>query len=180
MASMVPHRVRPAKAAGFTYIGILIFVAFIGVGLAVVGQLWSFAARRANEEELLFVGDSFRDAIRSYYTHGGQLPQSLEDLVKDPRSPATVRYIRKLYADPITRTTDWRLITLDSGGIVGVASKSTAKPIKVANFPVKDAAFEDAECYCEWEFVFATQQIRFQLMRQRANGLNGGSNNSLR
>jgi type II secretory pathway pseudopilin PulG len=131
----------------------LFVVAFIGVGLGVVGQVWSIAARRSAEQELLFIGDSFRRAIGSYYAAGQQFPQSLEELVLDERQTPVVHHLRKIYADPITHSTDWRLITHDDGAIVGVASQSEGRPLKVANFEDEDATFDGAECYCEWEFV---------------------------
>jgi type II secretory pathway pseudopilin PulG len=142
---------------GFTYLGILFVVAFIGAGLGVVGQLWSVSARRADEEQLLFVGDSFRRAIGSYYRVGGgrQYPQSLEQLLLDERVTPPARHLRKLYADPITGTTDWQLVTLADGAIIGVASSSIGRPLKVANFAPQDIKFEGAECYCDWQFVFS-------------------------
>jgi len=157
---------RPQQ--GFTYIGILFVVAFLGVGLAVIGQLWSFAARRADEEQLLYVGDSYRNAIASYHRARGLFPQSLDDLVADKAGSPPARHLRKLYPDPVTRRTDWRLIAGADGGIVGVASSSMATPIRVANFGVEDQAFKDAKCYCDWEFVYTPPAQRFRL-RSRTN-----------
>jgi hypothetical protein len=37
-----------------------------------------------------------------------------------------------------------------------------AKPIKAANFEVEDQAFKDANCYCDWEFVYAPPAQRFR------------------
>ena len=154
---------RSGRSAGFTYIGILFVVAFLGMGLAAIGQLWSFGARRADEDQLLWVGHGYRQAIGSYYRARGQFPQSLDDLVADKASSPPARYLRKLYADPITRSAEWRLITGAEGGIVGVASPSMAKPIKVAKFDVDDKLFEDAQCYCDWEFVYTPPAQRFRL-----------------
>jgi type II secretory pathway pseudopilin PulG len=134
----------------------LLAVAFIGTGLAVVGQLWSVSARRSDEQELLYVGDSFRRAIASYYRAGiaRQFPQSLEDLLLDTRNGKLERHLRKIYADPITRQPDWELVTAEDGGIMGVASRSHRNPMKRANFASQDAAFDGVECYCEWQFLF--------------------------
>ena len=85
---------------GFTYLGILFVVAFIGVGLGVIGQLWSISARRADEQQLLFVGDAYRRAIGSYYQHGGRFPQTLDELVLDTRVTPPMHHLRKLYVDP--------------------------------------------------------------------------------
>jgi type II secretory pathway pseudopilin PulG len=153
-----------ARALGFTYIGILLAVAFIGTGLAVVGQLWSVTARRADEQELLYVGDSFRRAIASYYRAGParQYPQSLDELLLDTRGPVPLRHLRKMYLDPITRQRDWEVVTLADGAIIGVASPSQGTPLKRANFEPQDAAFEGAECYCDWQFLFLPQRSPLQ------------------
>ena len=50
---------------GFSYIGLLIAVALLGVGLASAGELWRTAAKREREQELLFAGREFRNAIAS-------------------------------------------------------------------------------------------------------------------
>src|SRR5207244_6294275 len=56
-----------SKQAGFTIIGILIIVAVMGAGLAATGTLFSHAAQREKERELLFAGNQIRQAIASYY-----------------------------------------------------------------------------------------------------------------
>lgn len=50
---------------------------------------------------------------------------------------------------------DWLLMPSADGGTGGVASRSTAKPIKTANFPVNLNKFNDAETYSEWIFEYA-------------------------
>lgn len=154
------------RQSGFTYLGILFAVVVIGTGLAVVGELWSVAARRADEQQLLFVGDSFRRAIASYYLHGPagahRYPRSLEELLADNRGGRTQRHLRRIYVDPLTRDRNWQLITLADGGIVGVASRSQGVPLKRTNFAPQDALFEGAECYCDWQFSFLPQLAPIQ------------------
>ena len=145
---------------GFSYIGILLAVALIGTQLAVAGVVWSFAQARQKERELLFVGGQFRTAISQYYLNpkGPQkeYPRRLDDLIKDPRYPGTVRHLRKIYADPITGKQQWGLITLpNNGGIVGVYSLSDKAPIKTGNFRPADKIFENKQRYSDWKFVHA-------------------------
>ena len=90
------------RHAGFTYIGLLILVAAMGLALTVVAQLWHTAQTRDKEEELLFVGNEIRRAIGLYITSTGRYPHNLEDLLKDPGFPGVRRSLRKLYRDPIT------------------------------------------------------------------------------
>ena len=150
--------------SGFTYLGILFVVAFIGVGLGVIGQLWSISARRSDEQQLLFVGDAYRRAIASYYQHGGRFPQTLDELVLDTRVTPPMHHLRKLYVDPVGYGTEWRVVAGADGGIAGVASQSMVKPLKVANFQREYKAFEDAECYCQWEFTYSAP-ARFRQRR---------------
>lgn len=143
---------------GFTYIGLLIIVSVMGLGLAATGTFWSHAAQREKERELLFVGHQFRDAIASYYLHSPGItnayPKSLDDLLEDKRFPMPQRHLRRVYADPITGKPQWGLIEAPGGGIMGVRSLSEEAPIKTGNFEARDAAFEDAKQYADWKFVF--------------------------
>ncbi len=146
---------------GFTYLGVLFAVSIIGAGLASAGTVGSVAAQRQKEIQLLFVGESFRNAIRSYYFRGPagvrQYPRSLEDLLEDRRSGQLQRHLRKIYLDPVTNSVDWSLITTADGGIIGVSSSSSKRPIKRANFSAQNRDLTDAQCYCAWRFVFLPQ-----------------------
>lgn len=144
---------------GFTYIGLLFAVAIIGITLATVGVVWSTQGKREREAQLLFVGDQYRQAIGRYRAIGGAFPQSLESLVQDDRFPSARRYLRRLYPDPMTGKADWDLIRAQDGGIMGIASASKDKPIKVANFLQVDSAFEKAECYCDWKFIYVSRGV---------------------
>jgi len=150
-----------ARSSGFTYIGILLAVAILSISLAAAGTVWSTVAQRDREAELLFIGEAYRSAIEHYFRQGGQLPHELEDLVQDDRTPTVRRYLRRLYPDPITGHLDWEIIRTADGGITGVHSVSTRAPIKRANFPAREIAFEDAEGYCDWRFEF-DPSVRFR------------------
>lgn len=147
----------PFAAAGFTYIALLIVIAVMGVFLAFAGEVWHLAVKREKEKELLFVGDQFRRAINQYARHAQtgsvRFPMALEDLLKDPRSPNTQRYLRKVYIDPITGSSTWGLLRGPSGEILGVYSLSEDEPLKKHNFSVADAGFEDRKKYAEWVFM---------------------------
>ena len=137
---------------GFTYLGLLFAIAVLGITLASAGVLWSTQIRREKEAELMWVGDQYRAAIARYASSGGY-PTALEDLVNDPRSPQPRHYLRKLYPDPMTGSADWQVVLGPSGTIIGVASTSQDKPIKVANFPARYVEFEKAETYADWKFA---------------------------
>jgi type II secretory pathway pseudopilin PulG len=153
---------KRSRSKGFTYLALLIVVAITAGVLAAAGGVYSQAAQRERERELLFVGEQFRQAIALYYwrTPGGahQYPKSLEALLKDERWPVTQRYLRKVYRDPITGTTDWGVVEAPGGaGIMGVYSKSEETPIKTANFPARYGSFEEAQNYQDWKFLFSPE-----------------------
>jgi type II secretory pathway pseudopilin PulG len=142
---------------GFAYLTILFIVAIMAGGLAVVGQVWQTAAVREREAELLHVGNEYRKGIERYYLIGTtrQYPKNLEDLIKDPRQPGTVRHLRRLYPDPITGNAEWGLVKAPDGGISGVYSQSEDAPLKTGGFAVRDASFEGKSKYSEWQFGYA-------------------------
>jgi type II secretory pathway pseudopilin PulG len=147
-------------SAGFTYLTVLVVVAVLGGGLALVGEVWHTVAMREREAELLYVGDQYRRAIGRYYLNGPrQYPRALEDLLKDPRRPGTERYLRRLYPDPITGK-EWGLLKAPDGGILGIHSQSSDAPLKNAGFRVRDQAFEGALKYSDWQFVYAPSPAR--------------------
>jgi type II secretory pathway pseudopilin PulG len=154
----VSARPRERWCHGFTYIGVLIFIALMGIALAGTGVIWHTETRREKERELLFVGDQFRRAIGLYYERSPgakKFPKALEDLLLDRRYPNTQRYLRRLYADPVGGTAEWGLVRGPQGGIVGVHSLSEAEPLKRAGFPLKYEEFEVAARYSEWRFMYA-------------------------
>lgn len=148
--------VRRAQS-GFGFIGLILAVAAFSVALAATGELWSTLAQREREDELLRVGGEIRRAIISYSaaTRAGTpaYPTSLDDLLEDRRGPQVRRHLRKIYADPMTRSTDWGLVKLQDGRIRGVFSRSQQAPIKTAGFPFGLEHFEKAETYQDWQFA---------------------------
>lgn len=154
---------RVSRQHGFTYIAILLAVAIHSAVLAAVGIVWSNAQKREREKQLLYVGNEFRKAIRSYAAGAGGaggLPESLDDLVRDPRTPALKRHIRRVYVDPMTGKAEWGLVRSGEGkGILGVYSLSEDAPLKVSNFSEEDKEFENKASYAEWKFAIRPVQV---------------------
>lgn len=138
---------------GFTYLVVLLAIALMGAALALTGTVWHTEVRREKETELLFIGGEFRRALKQYYQAGGQYPKRLEDLLKDTRQPVTVRYLRKIYTDPITGKKDWGFVRGPDNGIIAVYSSSGDAPLKTAGFTLADKDFEGKTKYSEWQFV---------------------------
>lgn len=160
------NRPHTRRDEGFTYLGLIILIAIIGIISAASLQMGSLLERRAAEQELLDIGAEFREALISYAaaTPVGQasMPQSLDDLLKDARYPSPRRHLRKLYADPITGREEWGTITAPSAagvGIIGVHSLSEAIPIKVGNFDAPFQDFQGKTSYRDWHFIVAAPAL---------------------
>lgn len=174
------------KGRGYIYIWMLFAVMLAGIMLAAAGIVWRTEMKREKESELLFAGDQFRRAIESYYndsgTEGGgvsRYPTSLEQLLKDERSPAVKRHLRRIYFDPMTNSRDWGLIRQQDGGITGVYSLSSDTPARRANFPTDYAAFEKAENYQGWKFIHAANTAGGQGVQPPPGGGEGLSGSGM-
>src|SRR6266568_779545 len=154
--------VRFSSQAGFTYIYALAVVVIMGIMLGAVGQSMSTIMKREREQELLWRGTQYRNAIVTWYKpkpgqHVATPLNDLKDLLKDPRSLANVRYLRRLYKDPMSDK-DWNIVKDPNRGIIGVSSASEAEPLKQANFPEEFKDFEGKKKYSEWQFAYKQDQ----------------------
>ena len=134
----------------------LVFILVTTLAASSLVVSYTTQSRRDKEEQLLFAGAQLRRAIASYYNTvppGGarSLPPSLEALLDDQRFPTAIQHLRRIYLDPMTGQADWDLIR-ESGGIVGVASRSAQSPIKKQGFPKGFEYFENKERYSDWVF----------------------------
>ena len=145
------------RQSGFTYIGILIAVAIISALATASLSVGVALQQREREAELLAIGREYRAALQSYAdaTPAGlpTNPESLEDLLKDPRYPSVRRHLRRIYLDPLTGDTGWGLVRGSDGRISGIHSRSTALTLRRTDFPPGLEAFEKAESYDEWVFI---------------------------
>jgi type II secretory pathway pseudopilin PulG len=158
---MSAHRIRTglarSRSAGVVLLAMLLAVALGGIAMMAAADVWALARRRAQEQELLFVGGQYRLAIQRYVSGappgtGRTLPATLEDLLEDDRYPIPVHHLRRLYPDPITGSTEWG--TLRSGDrITGVYSLSEQEPLKQAGFAAADALFAGKTSYRDWVFA---------------------------
>jgi type II secretory pathway pseudopilin PulG len=143
---------------GFTYLMALMIIMIMGIMLGAAGQSWKTMMQREREEELLLRGTQIKNAITRWYTpRGGQPPatplRDLKDLLRDPRSTTTFRYLRRLYTDPITGK-EWTIISDANKGIIGVVSSSPLTPLKMDGFPDDLSDFAGKQHYSDWRFVY--------------------------
>lgn len=149
---------RFGNQKGFTYLTAVIMVIIMGVSLGAFGVSWRIIMKREREEELIFRGRQIRDAIARWYAprageHAATPLRDLKDLLADPRTPQTVRHLRRLYNDPITNR-EWTLIVDPTKGIQGVASSSPDTPLKTDGFPDDLRDFAGKTRYSDWRFIY--------------------------
>jgi type II secretory pathway pseudopilin PulG len=136
---------------------LLLVVAIMGVWLGATASVFHLSVQREKEQELLFIGHQFRQALERYSASpaGGarRFPLRLEDLLLDERLAAKRRHLRRIYVDPMTGNDEWGLVLGAGGQIVGVHSLSTGEPIKKAGFDASDQNFVDRTHYSEWVFL---------------------------
>lgn len=159
---------------GYILILLLIVVFLMTLSLVIAVPVLETQLRREKEEELIFRGKQYIEAIRLYQQKKpGAYPTSLEELVKE-------KCLRKVFPDPMNPTGEWNLLLLPpttaaspnqfsadsskAGGtekllvvspralkkirdprIVGVVSSSTQKSIKI---------YEEEEYYNKWLFYY--------------------------
>ena len=143
---------------GFTYLGLIILVSVIGIVGAATLKIGALMQRAQAEETLLDTGAAFSAALQSYAqaTPKGQplQPPSLQELLKDPRTPALRRHLRKIFVDPVTGSTEWGVLyRADRSGVVAVYSLSQARPLKIGNFDARFVGFDNKRHLSDWKFI---------------------------
>lgn len=151
------------RDGGFTYVVVLIMLFALGLAADTATRVGSQRVQAERETELLFRGLAYRRAIKSYYEaapppNARALPRNLEDLLKDPRFQHR-RHLRAPYPDPFAPSLDggdggWRLLRAEDGGIIGVASRSRAEPLRLVKFPAGLEGLAGARTYADWQFTF--------------------------
>jgi type II secretory pathway pseudopilin PulG len=146
------------REGGYTYPAALILLVAVALAAQAAQIPVSGRLQAEREEELLFRGLAYQNAIASYWDAGApnpSLPAQLEDLILDPREEG-LRHIRRLYEDPMPNG-GWRLIRAPGGGISGVVSTASGTPRRTAYFPEGLQDFESAGSYGDWRFEFTPE-----------------------
>ncbi len=152
------RRTRSQLQGGFTYLGLIVLVTVVGLVGAATLKIDSLMRRAAAEEELLDIGAAFSNALDSYAaaTPQGQPlhPPSLNELLKDSRTPGVRRHLRKIFVDPVTGSAEWGVVyQAGQVGVVAVHSLSKAAPLKIGNFAARFVGFENRQHLADWKFT---------------------------
>ncbi len=135
----------------------------IALGANQIMTYLSQQAQRDREGELVRVGQIYLQAIGDYYESSPgavkRWPRSLQDLVEDNRFVTIRRHLRKVYADPVLRSSDWGLVIAADGGISGVFSKAEGRPIRGTEIQLnakgRATSLPAASRYSDWQFIYS-------------------------
>lgn len=153
------------KNKGYTLIILMVAIAVMSIGLLVAIPVWKTQLQREKEEELIFRGKQYVEAIRLFQMkYPGSFPKTFEELLEE-------KCLRKLYKDPMTEDGEWNIIlhhdgipskkrrslrkvliapqralsSIDNPQILGVVSTSAKESIKIYN---------DQKTYDKWLFFY--------------------------
>lgn len=121
---------RPSEG-GYTLVVLAIAVTVMSILVAAALPAWSHLIQRDKEEELIFRGWQYAEAIRVFQQRQGRLPIRLEELIEvKPRS------IRRLWKDPMTKDGKWGLVFQGVGALPG---QGGGRELAGGNAPGQDA-----------------------------------------
>ena len=161
------RRPRETCASGYAMAALLVSLAMMSILMGVLLPVWSQAAQREREAELVFRGEQYARAIELYQRrYVGAFPPDVATLVEQ-------RFLRRQFKDPMTQEGDFQVLyqaqgtdvasaptgqvgpvgnsgsqqratSVPQGGVIGVVSKSTEESRRIYN---------GASRYNEWVFV---------------------------
>ena len=159
-----PTAIGKARQSGFGYLVVLFIAVMLGIASMVTYEQMDTLTKREKEQQWLFAGMQYRQAIASYYRQSpegmSQLPEKLDELLKDPRFVSTRRHLRKLYPDPLTGQ-PWQTVLDETGRIVGVVSSSDMPVLQLANVEAQVARPEQDKAgttYADFRFALDKTQ----------------------
>lgn len=134
---------------------LLVGLAAAGILMSVALPVWSQAAQREREAELVFRGEQYTRAVALYQrTNPGAFPPDVETLIEE-------RFLRREYRDPMVEHGEFRILheadagdpggrtarsSEDRGGVIGVVSSSREASLRIYN---------GATRYDQWIFLYS-------------------------
>jgi len=151
---VISRHQRVTNERGVTYLMLMFVIVLIGIATTAAAKQWKVIVQRELEADLLAKGIEIQNALAFYSAtikagrvmSGEVYPQTLADLTRLPKP-----FLRKVYLDPMGHG-EWEYLRAPTGGIMGVRSKSLAKPFRQHDFPVAVRHFEGRATYHDWVF----------------------------
>lgn len=94
---------------GYVLLTLLLALSLLALGSAVVASHLAFEIKRDREEEMIHRGAQYARAVRLFAKKTGRYPLSTQDLLQQ----GNMRYLRKIYKDPISGSNFKLLHTAD-------------------------------------------------------------------
>src|SRR4051812_17076050 len=104
-------RSRPrGSEAGYNMVMLIVALTVLNIMIAAMMPLMSTEIQREKEEELVFRGFQYAEAIRIFHNRFQRFPNKLQELIE-----IKPRCIRQLWKDPMTKDGKWGLIFQGQG-----------------------------------------------------------------
>ena len=153
---VVSRQYHRMNERGVTYLMLMFAIVIIGIATTAAAKQWKIIVQRELEADLLAKGIEIQNALAFYSATvkagrvmpGEVYPPSLVDLTRLPKP-----FLRKAYLDPMGHG-DWEYLRAPTGGIMGVRSKSHAKPFRQHDFPPAVRHFDGRATYHDWVFQY--------------------------
>ncbi|UCE42700.1 MAG: type II secretion system protein [Candidatus Aminicenantes bacterium] len=108
------------KSDGYTILLLMFAVFVMSIGLMIAVPVWQTQIQREKEEELIFRGKQYVEAIRLFQSKKpGAFPRDFEELIEE-------KCLRKLFEDPMSPDGKWNLILMSQAP----ASSRTRQPTR--------------------------------------------------
>ncbi len=109
------------RQAGYTFLILMVLLTVLAIGLLAAVPVWETQIRREAEEELIFRGLQYVEAVRLYgKKNGGRYPASVDDLIE-------ARCLRRPFRDPMTKDGAWDLVLAADAGRGASASRASSE-----------------------------------------------------
>lgn len=107
---------RPSNEGGFGIVALMVGIAVLMILLGASMPVWHTVVQRDREEELIFRGEQYVDAIIRFYGKNNRYPTSLDELANVEGEFGGQRFVRQLWKDPMMEDGLWILIFASHGG----------------------------------------------------------------
>jgi hypothetical protein len=102
------------RESGFALLFVFLLAAAVAISFYMQLPVAAFENQRTREQALLDRGEQYRRAIQLYFRKFKRYPAELKALEKTNN----IRFIRRLYKDPLTGADEWRLIHISPAGLL--------------------------------------------------------------
>jgi type II secretory pathway pseudopilin PulG len=110
------------RTDGYTILLLMFMVFVMSIGLMIAVPVWQTQIQREKEEELIFRGNQYVEAIRLFQRKKpGTFPKDFEELIEE-------KCLRKVFEDPMVPDGQWNLILMAQGPAARRTRQPTRRP----------------------------------------------------